>query len=157
MGTILGKYFPQSLVRTIHSTCAFGTCAMNCMHLWLWKTLSHDCPHGEIRHSQMDIFCRFNFCHNLKNGFGTIALLQISFISIWYPSHAIPKARWHPSSPSSYIPCRLHELCGPLQSCWSRSIKSKSQWRQIIKDHFLFILYKIKVSWYKHQVKIKCV
>ena len=34
----------------------------------------------------------------------------------------------------------------PLQSCWSRPIKSKPQWRQIIKDHFLFILYKIKVS-----------
>jgi hypothetical protein len=28
------------------------TCAMNCMHLCLWKTLSQDCPHGEIWHSQ---------------------------------------------------------------------------------------------------------
>ena len=50
MGTILGKDFPQALVHTVHSTCAFGTRAMNCMHLCLWKTLSQDCPHGEIRH-----------------------------------------------------------------------------------------------------------
>ena len=26
-----------------------GTRAMNCVHLCLWKTLSQDCPHGEIR------------------------------------------------------------------------------------------------------------
>ena len=32
MGTILGKGFPQALVHTVHSTCAFGTRAMNCMH-----------------------------------------------------------------------------------------------------------------------------
>ena len=34
-----------------HSTCAFGTRAVICMHLCLCKTLSQDCPHGEIRHS----------------------------------------------------------------------------------------------------------
>ena len=51
MGTIMGKGFPQALVHTVHSTRAFVTCAMNCMHLCLWKTLSQDCPHGEIRHS----------------------------------------------------------------------------------------------------------
>ena len=34
-----------------HSTCAFGTRAVICMHLCLCKTHSRDCPHGEIRHS----------------------------------------------------------------------------------------------------------
>ena len=33
-----------------HSTCAFGTRAVICIHLCLCKTLSQDCPHGEIRH-----------------------------------------------------------------------------------------------------------
>ena len=31
-----------------------STCAMNCMHLCLWKTHSQDCPHGEIRHLQFE-------------------------------------------------------------------------------------------------------
>ena len=31
---------------TVHSTHAFGT------HLFLWKTLSKNCPHGEIRKTQ---------------------------------------------------------------------------------------------------------
>ena len=34
-----------------HSTCAFGTRAVICMHLCLCKTHSRDCPHGEIRHT----------------------------------------------------------------------------------------------------------
>ena len=33
-----------------HSTCAFGTRAVICMHLCLCKTLSQDSPHGKIRH-----------------------------------------------------------------------------------------------------------
>ena len=33
------RNFPQALVHTVHSTCA------------CWKTLSQDCPHGEIRQS----------------------------------------------------------------------------------------------------------
>ena len=37
MGTILGKGFAQALVHTSQ-------------HLCLCKTLSQDCPHGEIRH-----------------------------------------------------------------------------------------------------------
>ena len=39
MGTILGKGFAQALVHTSQ-------------HLCLYKTLSQDCPHGEIRHAQ---------------------------------------------------------------------------------------------------------
>ena len=41
-----------------HSTCAFGTRAVICMHLCLCKTLSQDCPHGEIRHLQMTQYSR---------------------------------------------------------------------------------------------------
>ena len=41
-----------------HSTCAFGTRAVICMHLCLCKTLSQDCPHGEIRHSHIAIVVR---------------------------------------------------------------------------------------------------
>ena len=48
MGTIVGKGFPQAQVQTVHSTSAEGTSAMNCMHECLWKTLSQDCPHGEV-------------------------------------------------------------------------------------------------------------
>ena len=48
MGTILGKDFAQARVHTNHSTCAFGTHAVICMHLCFCKTLSQDCPHGEI-------------------------------------------------------------------------------------------------------------
>ena len=33
----------------VENATSFGTRAMNCMHLCLWKTLSQDCPHGEIR------------------------------------------------------------------------------------------------------------
>ena len=44
--------FAQALVHTVHSTRAFGTRAMNCMHLCLCKTHSRDCPHAEIRHSR---------------------------------------------------------------------------------------------------------
>ena len=51
MGTISGMGFAQALVHTVHSTRAFGTRAMNCMHLCLCKTHSRDCPHAEIRHS----------------------------------------------------------------------------------------------------------
>ena len=51
MGTILGKGFAQALVHTVNSTRAFGTRAIDSMHLCLSKTLSQDCPHGEIRHS----------------------------------------------------------------------------------------------------------
>ena len=50
MGTILGKGFVQALVHNVNSTRAFGTRAINSMHLCLSKTLSQDCPHGEIRH-----------------------------------------------------------------------------------------------------------
>ena len=51
MGTILEKGFAQAPVHTVNSTCAFGTRAIDSMHLCLSKTLSQDCPHGEIRHS----------------------------------------------------------------------------------------------------------
>ena len=40
-----------------HVSSYFSTCAMNCMHLCFWKTLSQDCPHGEIRQA-----------HRNKNG-----------------------------------------------------------------------------------------
>ena len=33
MGTILGKGFAQALVHTVNSTRAFGTCAIDRMHL----------------------------------------------------------------------------------------------------------------------------
>ena len=39
MGTILEKGFPQALTHTVHSNHAFGTHAMNCMHLCWWKNL----------------------------------------------------------------------------------------------------------------------
>ena len=42
----MGKGFAQAQVHTNHSTRA-----VICMHLCLCKTLSQDCPHGEIRHS----------------------------------------------------------------------------------------------------------
>ena len=58
MGTILGKGFAQALVHTVNSTRAFGTRAIDSMHLCLSKTLSQDCPHGEIRHfATTQIFC----------------------------------------------------------------------------------------------------
>ena len=50
MGTILGKGFPTS------------TSAMNCMLECLWKTLSQDCPHGEVAFSTS--MCIYNV--NLK-------------------------------------------------------------------------------------------
>ena len=49
-GTILGKGFPEALVHTVHSTRAFGTRAVNSMHLCFRKTLSQNCPCAEIRH-----------------------------------------------------------------------------------------------------------
>ena len=51
MGTILGKGFAQALMHTVNTTRAFGTHAIDSMHLCLCKTLSQDCPYGEIRHS----------------------------------------------------------------------------------------------------------
>ena len=50
MGTILGKGFAQALVPTVNSTRAFGTRAIDSMHLCLSKTFSQNCPHAEIRH-----------------------------------------------------------------------------------------------------------
>ena len=52
MGTILGKGFAQALVHTIKSTRAFGTRAIDNMHLCLSKTLSQNCPHDEIRQTR---------------------------------------------------------------------------------------------------------
>ena len=49
MGTILGKGFVQALVHNVNSPRAFGTRAINSMHLCLSKSLSQDSPHGEIR------------------------------------------------------------------------------------------------------------
>ena len=43
------------LVENATSPWGQGTRAMNCMHLCLWKTLSQDCPHGEIRHLQSTV------------------------------------------------------------------------------------------------------
>ena len=57
MGTISGMGFAQALVHTVHSTCAFGTRAMNCTHLCLCKTHSRDCPHAEIRHRNDQYYC----------------------------------------------------------------------------------------------------
>ena len=54
IGTILGKGFAQALVPTVNSTRAFGTRAIDRRHLCLSKTLSQDCPHGEIRHSLIE-------------------------------------------------------------------------------------------------------
>ena len=48
MGTILGKGFAQALVHTSQ-------------HLCLCKTLSQDCPHGEIRHSTLQVCMKFAF------------------------------------------------------------------------------------------------
>ena len=48
-----------------HSTCAFGTRAVICMHLCLCKTLSQDCPHGEVAFSNSDInkkTCKIKIC-----------------------------------------------------------------------------------------------
>ena len=53
MGAILGMGFPQAQVHTVRSTSAEGTSARNCMHECLWKTLSQDSPHGEIRQTQV--------------------------------------------------------------------------------------------------------
>ena len=55
MGTIWGKGFAQALVHIVNNTRAFGTRAINSMHLCLSKTLSQDCPHGEIRQLFSDI------------------------------------------------------------------------------------------------------
>ena len=51
MGTILGKGFAQALVHIVKSTRAFGTRAIDNMHLCLSKTLSQNCPHDEIAFS----------------------------------------------------------------------------------------------------------
>ena len=51
MGTILGKGFAQALVHTVNSTRAFGTRAIDSMHLCLSKTLSQNSPHAEIAFS----------------------------------------------------------------------------------------------------------
>ena len=38
---------------------------MNCMHLCLWKTLYHDCSHGEIRH--LCIYIKYSYgIHKFK-------------------------------------------------------------------------------------------
>ena len=66
MGTILGKGFPQAQVHTVHSTSAEGTSAMNCMHECLWKTLSQDCPHGEVAFSTSIRVVKFTL-KNLSN------------------------------------------------------------------------------------------
>ena len=43
MGTIPGNKFALALVHIVHSTRAFGTCALS-------KTRPQNCPHGKIRH-----------------------------------------------------------------------------------------------------------
>ena len=55
MGTISGMGFAQAQVHTNHSTSAKGTSAVICMHLCLCKTLSQDCPYGEVAFSNSDI------------------------------------------------------------------------------------------------------
>ena len=45
-------YFRKQFQQTQNSPFIshFGTCSVNYMHLCLWKTLTQDCTHGEIRH-----------------------------------------------------------------------------------------------------------
>ena len=50
MRTILAKGFAQARVHNFNSTRAFGTCAIDSMHLCLSKVLSQKCLHAEIRH-----------------------------------------------------------------------------------------------------------
>ena len=48
----IGRVLPNVINgRETYREKTFGTRAMNCMHLCLWKTVSQDCPHGEIKHS----------------------------------------------------------------------------------------------------------
>ena len=61
MGTTLGKGFAQALVHTVNSTSAKGTRAIDRMHLCLSKTLSQDCPHGEIAFSGSSHLQKFRF------------------------------------------------------------------------------------------------
>ena len=61
MGTILGKGFAQAQVHTVNSTSAEGTSAIDSMHECLSKTLSQDCPHGEIAFSGSSHLQKFRF------------------------------------------------------------------------------------------------
>ena len=71
MGTISGMGFAKALVHTVHSTCAFGTRAMNCMHLCLCKTHSRDCPHAEIRHLPRPFQFHDKLCKAMNRQCGT--------------------------------------------------------------------------------------
>ena len=72
MGTISGMGFAQALVHTVHSTRAFGTRAMNCMHLCLCKTHSRDCPHAEIRHLYNCELAHYVQSQGYRNGYNPI-------------------------------------------------------------------------------------
>ena len=67
MGTILGKGFAQAQVPTVNSTSAEGTSAIDSMHKCLCKTLSQDCPHGEIAFSSSSHFQKIRFCFFKKS------------------------------------------------------------------------------------------
>ena len=62
MGTTLGKGFAQAQVHTVNSTSAEGTSAIDSRHECLSKTLSQDCPHGEIAFSSSSHFQKIRFC-----------------------------------------------------------------------------------------------
>ena len=70
-----------------------GTRAMNCMHLCLWKTLSQDCPHGEIRHlSAYTINC---VCHSIRSMFRVLGIynfeesMKVIVTCHGYPRHFV--------------------------------------------------------------------
>ena len=62
----------QSWERVFHK----HSCIQFCMHLCLWKTLSQDCPHGEIRH-----LCRW---HVIRKDIWYVLNFQIFEFSEYY-------------------------------------------------------------------------
>ena len=63
----------------------FGTRAMNCMHLCLWKTLSQDCPHGEVAFStSMCIYNVKTYNNLLLKAKGRKKLVKLQYVIIYY-------------------------------------------------------------------------
>ena len=59
----------------------FGIRAMNCMHECLWKTLSQDCPHGEVAFSTSMCIYNVNLIPNLKP---KKKLIKLQYVIIYY-------------------------------------------------------------------------
>ena len=83
MGTILGKGFAQALVHTSQ-------------HLCLCKTLSQDCPHGEVAFSNSDInkkTCEIKICQ-IASFMSTMCKWHL-MISFTHSRSVSTMCKWH--------------------------------------------------------------